>query len=99
MSNNGLHTPTESLQAEVDALRRRLDKKEQAIRAYKHDYISLLNEVTPGTGSRRCSFNLSEEDRIFLGSMDPKNENNMTRGLRFIIYQIKLDLEDLEVLQ
>ena len=103
MSNNGLHTPTESLQAEVDELRRRLDKKEQAIErikealeAYKHDYKSLLNEVTPSEDTRKYSFNLEPIDAQTLKELDPLGKGNMTRGLRFLLYQTRLDLEALQ---
>ena len=56
----------------------------------KREHMELLNETTAQSGTertefRKVSFNLTEQERDFLGSMDPTNKGILVNGLRFII--------------
>ena len=82
-----LHSPEfAELIARVKKLEDTLLVKEMALEDYKKNYIELLNEVTPaGTETQRTNFMLEPKYREFLGSVDPQNKNNMTRGLKFLL--------------
>jgi hypothetical protein len=52
--------------------------------ALKMDYMGYINEDDE-KAKRSTYFRLRKDERDFLAKLDPNHENNMTRGLRFIL--------------
>ena len=99
-----MNSPTQSLTQRVKDLEERqhlliqeLEKKTLALQEIKREYLLLLNETTPQKKDEAIvstNFKLEQSYREYLGSIDPQNQNNMTRGLKFLLDLHMMEDED-----